>query len=103
MAAIAEKYSSYVFVTSDNPRSESINEINHQVEVGFSDSNDCYALFDKREEAIQAAVNMAESSDCILVAGKGHEKTQIIGDQVISFDDVEALAKALSDKEVQQC
>ena len=49
-----------------------------------------------RKEAIRAAVQFASDADIILIAGKGHEKYQVIGDRTLPFDDVEAVRAALS-------
>ncbi|MFC4778470.1 UDP-N-acetylmuramoyl-L-alanyl-D-glutamate--2,6-diaminopimelate ligase [Paenibacillus sp. GCM10023252] len=90
MAQIAAKYSDYIFVTSDNPRTEDPALILKDVEAGLielgipSSSYEC--LVDRRQ-AIQKAVEMASSGDVVLIAGKGHETYQIIGKVTHDFDD----------------
>ena len=98
MAQVAERYSDFVIVTADNPRYESVDEINRQIHSGFSVENRNYLVCADRREAISRAVAMASSNDCILVCGKGHEKYQIIGSEILPFDDVEVLGTALSGK-----
>lgn len=96
MAQIAEKLSDVVIVTSDNPRTEHPVNIINDIEKGFSQEFENYYLIESREEAIQKAVSLAEEDDIILVAGKGHEEYQIIGEKTISFSDQEVLGKYLS-------
>lgn len=86
MGKIAEKYSDYVIVTSDNPRTEDPDKILDEIINGMS--RDVTRIPDRRK-AIHAAINQAYSGDIILVAGKGHEKTQIVGTQEFIFDDIE--------------
>lgn len=90
MGRIAAKYSSYVFVTSDNPRTENPDAILADIEQGLVDegiAKDRYELVVDRREAIQKAIEMASSEDVVLIAGKGHETYQIVGTQVLDFDD----------------
>ncbi|PYZ97923.1 UDP-N-acetylmuramoyl-L-alanyl-D-glutamate--2,6-diaminopimelate ligase [Alteribacter lacisalsi] len=90
MAGIAEKLSDYVYLTSDNPRSEDPVQILSDMEKGLK--KDHYAIISDRRKAIEAAVREAGDKDVILVAGKGHETYQIIGDKTYDFDD-RAVAK----------
>lgn len=90
MGQIAAKYSEYVFVTSDNPRTENPEAILSDIERGLSDhgvTRDRYELVVDRKEAIEKAIEMASSKDVVLIAGKGHETYQLIGSQVLDFDD----------------
>ncbi len=96
MAKVAEEIADYVLVTTDNPRSESIDEINQQIISGFKQES--YSVYIDRQDAITAAVEMAVSGDCVLVAGKGHENTQIFSDGVKEFDDLKVLSSALKNK-----
>ncbi|GGG10268.1 UDP-N-acetylmuramoyl-L-alanyl-D-glutamate--2,6-diaminopimelate ligase [Paenibacillus abyssi] len=90
MGQIAAKYADYVFVTSDNPRTEDPAQILKDIEAGLQeqqvDSNRYEFIIDRRE-AIQKAVEMASPDDVVLIAGKGHETYQIIGRDTIDFDD----------------
>jgi len=94
MASIAEKYADYVIVTSDNPRNESLENINEEICQGFSGS--AFEVIPTRDEAIEKACAMLDRGDTVLVAGKGHEKYQIIGTEYFLFDDVEVLKRALA-------
>jgi UDP-N-acetylmuramoyl-L-alanyl-D-glutamate--2,6-diaminopimelate ligase len=73
-----------VIVTDDNPRSEDAAAIRAQVLEGAPGAIEIGG----RREAIKAAIDMAGSEDIVLVAGKGHEQGQIVGDMVLPFDDV---------------
>jgi len=72
-----------VFVTDDNPRSEDPAAIRRQVLAGCPDAFE----FDDRAEAIAAAIAALEAGDILVIAGKGHEQGQIVGDTVLPFDD----------------
>ncbi|WP_068616356.1 UDP-N-acetylmuramoyl-L-alanyl-D-glutamate--2,6-diaminopimelate ligase [Paenibacillus tuaregi] len=90
MGRIAAKYSDFVFVTSDNPRTENPDAILKDIEQGLVDDgvpSDRYVLVVDRKEAIQKAIEMASSEDVVLIAGKGHETYQIVGTEVHDFDD----------------
>jgi UDP-N-acetylmuramoyl-L-alanyl-D-glutamate--2,6-diaminopimelate ligase len=84
MGAVAARLSDVVIVTDDNPRSENPATIRRAVLAGAPGAQE----IGDRREAIAAAVVMAKSGDIVLVAGKGHEQGQIIGDRVLPFDDV---------------
>lgn len=90
MAKIASRYSDYVVVTSDNPRTEDPQFILDEVEAGLIEINankDQYELIIDRREAIHHAIEMASHDDVVLIAGKGHETYQLIGTAVLDFDD----------------
>lgn len=94
MGEIATKISDFVFVTSDNPRSEDPSAIALDIEVGIRRHHrNNYQVILDREQAIAAAIYMAKKNDIILIAGKGHETYQIVGDQVIHFNDTEISRK----------
>lgn len=86
MARVAEEYSDVVIVTSDNPRGENPAEIVNQILYGFTDPN-CYMIELDRKKAIEKAIEIATPEDIILIAGKGHETHQIIGNRVLEFED----------------
>lgn len=89
MAAISEKYSDQVFVTSDNPRTEDPQVIIDQIVKGFSESyRQNLSVERDREKAIQLAIRQMKSGDVLLIAGKGHEDYQIIGTEKRPFSDV---------------
>ena len=86
MGSIATSLADVVVLTSDNPRSESTEMILDEIEGGCEPESTYFRESDRRE-AIAVALNVALPHDVVLVAGKGHERTQIIGDSVIDFDD----------------
>ena len=88
MAKAAEDLSDIVILTSDNPRTESPDQIFDDVKKGFIKSDD-YFFEPDREKAIKLAINMAEKNDIILITGKGHETYHIIGTKKWHFDDKE--------------
>lgn len=93
MAKIACELSDRPIFTSDNPRSEDPMEIIRDMEAGVSGQE--YDVFPDRREAITYAVKHAGRNDVILIAGKGHETYQIIGDKVLDFDDREVAREAI--------
>lgn len=93
MAQIAVKYATTAIFTSDNPRHESPEAILDDMAAGL-DAAARYLRIADRAEAIRTAVMLARAGDIILVAGKGHETYQIVGDEKRHFDDREAIRKA---------
>jgi UDP-N-acetylmuramoyl-L-alanyl-D-glutamate--2,6-diaminopimelate ligase len=92
MAQIACDFSDKAIFTSDNPRSEDPNAILRDMEAGLnSAAKRKYISISDRREAIKTAVSFANSEDIILLAGKGHEKYQIINGEQQEFDDKEVL------------
>ncbi|MBJ6363153.1 UDP-N-acetylmuramoyl-L-alanyl-D-glutamate--2,6-diaminopimelate ligase [Paenibacillus sp. GCM10012307] len=90
MGKIAARYADYTIVTSDNPRAEEPSGILREIEQGLIEdgiSTERYTLIEDRKQAIQKAVEMASPDDVVLIAGKGHETYQIIGEQTVDFDD----------------
>jgi UDP-N-acetylmuramoyl-L-alanyl-D-glutamate--2,6-diaminopimelate ligase len=84
MGAVAARLSDVVIVTDDNPRSEDPAAIRKAVLAGAPTAIEV----GDRRGAIGEAIAMAKAGDIVLVAGKGHEQGQIVGDQVLPFDDV---------------
>ena len=97
MGAIAAKFADCVVVTSDNPRSESPATITQNIidGVGALNANTIIATEIDRRLAIQFALKSARSGDIVVIAGKGHEKTQTIGNDVLPFDDVATVNEIL--------
>ncbi len=94
MGKAAEKYSDKIFVTSDNPRTESPNEIIEDVVAGLVNKN-VYVNPD-REEAIKSAISEADENSVIIIAGKGHEDYQEINGVRNHFSDKEIAEKYLN-------
>ena len=84
MGRVAADLSDHVIVTDDNPRSEEPSAIRAAVLAGAPEAEEIGG----RRAAIAAAIGQAGSDDIVLLAGKGHEQGQIIGDRVLPFDDV---------------
>ena len=84
MGAVAVRLSDHVIVTDDNPRSEDPAAIRRDVLAGAPGAIEIGG----RREAIAAAIAEAGADDIVLIAGKGHEQGQIVGDMVLPFDDV---------------
>jgi UDP-N-acetylmuramoyl-L-alanyl-D-glutamate--2,6-diaminopimelate ligase len=84
MGAVAARMSDLVIVTDDNPRSEDPAAIRRAILAGAPDAREVGG----RREAIAAAIAEAGADDIILLAGKGHEQGQVVGDRVLPFDDV---------------
>lgn len=97
MARIAARYASISIFTSDNPRHEPAEAILDEMERGVT-SADRYLKIVDRGEAIKTAVMLAKAGDIILIAGKGHETYQIVGDQKHHFDDREQVAAAFAQR-----
>jgi UDP-N-acetylmuramoyl-L-alanyl-D-glutamate--2,6-diaminopimelate ligase len=83
MGKVATSMSDIVIVTDDNPRSEDPARIRADIMAGAEGATEVPG----RREAIAEAIRIAHDGDIILVAGKGHETGQIIGDRVLPFDD----------------
>jgi UDP-N-acetylmuramoyl-L-alanyl-D-glutamate--2,6-diaminopimelate ligase len=85
----------FAVVTSDNPRHEDPLAIIDDIVSGMADGKDRYVVEPDRRRAIACAIAHANPGDCILVAGKGHEDYQLVGDEVRSFDDRKVSAEEL--------
>ncbi|MGJ9381314.1 UDP-N-acetylmuramoyl-L-alanyl-D-glutamate--2,6-diaminopimelate ligase [Salipaludibacillus sp. CF4.18] len=96
MASIADELADFVYLTSDNPRSEEPLSILYDMKQGIK--GDRYKIIEDRKTAIITAINQASQDEVILIAGKGHETYQIIGDQTFSFDDREIAREAMRER-----
>ncbi|HVH27104.1 MAG TPA: UDP-N-acetylmuramoyl-L-alanyl-D-glutamate--2,6-diaminopimelate ligase [Vicinamibacterales bacterium] len=113
MGAVASRLSDLTIITSDNPRGEDPDRIIEDIrrgitpdsggwplskaaESGGRDSAQRVLAIADRHEAIDKAIELARPNDLVLVAGKGHEKYQIVGDRVLPFDDVTVAREALA-------
>jgi UDP-N-acetylmuramoyl-L-alanyl-D-glutamate--2,6-diaminopimelate ligase len=93
MGEIAARLADVVIITDDNPRSENPGAIRAAILCGAPGAMEVA----DRGEAIAAAVRMARAGDVVVVAGKGHETGQIVGDQVLPFSDHQAVRAALEE------
>jgi UDP-N-acetylmuramoyl-L-alanyl-D-glutamate--2,6-diaminopimelate ligase len=93
MGGIATQYADAVIVTDDNPRSENPAAIRSEILAAAKGAKE----IGDRAEAIRSAVASLQSGDVLLIAGKGHETGQIVGDRVLPFSDHEAASAALAE------
>jgi UDP-N-acetylmuramoyl-L-alanyl-D-glutamate--2,6-diaminopimelate ligase len=107
MGAVAGRLSDVIFITSDNPRSEDPSRIIEEIQRGITPDTrratgqQTFTIVD-RHKAINEAIETASPGDLVLIAGKGHEKYQVIGDQTLPFDDVDVALTALSRRRNRQ-
>ena len=96
MAAIAEALADRVIVTDDNPRTEDGEQIVEEIMRGF-EHRDAVTIQRDRAVAIRSAIELAVAGDVVVIAGKGHEDYQIIGNERRHFSDLEQAARALGE------
>jgi UDP-N-acetylmuramoyl-L-alanyl-D-glutamate--2,6-diaminopimelate ligase len=97
MGRIAANTADYTVITSDNPRNEKPCDIMSEIEQGYlAIRTDHYELVEERGAAISEALALAESGDCVLIAGKGHNTYQEFESTITPFDDREHAAEALA-------
>lgn len=93
MGAVSARLADYTYVTSDNPRGEDPAVIARDIVGGVGAAP--YEVQLDRRAAIRAAIAGAQPGDVVVIAGKGHETYQIIGERVLPFDDVAVAREAL--------
>jgi UDP-N-acetylmuramoyl-L-alanyl-D-glutamate--2,6-diaminopimelate ligase len=98
MGLAAGEGSDFVVVTSDNPRSENPDAILLEILPGLKTSGVKFEVDADRASAIRMAVGEAQVNDVVVIAGKGHEKVQIMRDRTIPFDDAEVAREALLER-----
>ncbi|QDU36467.1 UDP-N-acetylmuramoyl-L-alanyl-D-glutamate--2,6-diaminopimelate ligase MurE [Maioricimonas rarisocia] len=91
-----------IVVTSDNPRSENPTDIINDIVAGIGDDHPCTIIESDRERAIGRALDLATAGDTVLIAGKGHETSQTIGNQQIPFDDRVVSRRQLTRSRIEQ-
>jgi UDP-N-acetylmuramoyl-L-alanyl-D-glutamate--2,6-diaminopimelate ligase len=94
MGAIAESRADVVVLTDDNPRTESSRAILEQILAGIRDTDAVHVIAD-RAEAIHYALMEADAGDVVVIAGKGHEDYQVVGQEVRPFSDRAVVLDAL--------
>jgi UDP-N-acetylmuramoyl-L-alanyl-D-glutamate--2,6-diaminopimelate ligase len=100
MGKVAGELADLVIATSDNPRSENPLAILAAVEDGLRQSGNAgYRLVPDRRQAIREALAAAQPGWVVLVAGKGHEREQIVGTERLPFSDLEEIGKALEERQ----
>jgi UDP-N-acetylmuramoyl-L-alanyl-D-glutamate--2,6-diaminopimelate ligase len=95
MGEVAGENSDLVIVTSDNPRTENPLQIISEIEAGLKKTDCEYLIVSDRRDAIHRAIRLAQPNDVVLIAGKGHETYQIVGNDKFHFDDREIALEAL--------
>ncbi|MDR1571750.1 MAG: UDP-N-acetylmuramoyl-L-alanyl-D-glutamate--2,6-diaminopimelate ligase [Clostridiales Family XIII bacterium] len=95
MGEISGRLSDITVISSDNPRSEDPEAIMAEIEAGMEGGE--RVLEADREEAIALAISMAAAGDSVIIAGKGHESSQVFADRTLPFDDVEVARRILTD------
>jgi UDP-N-acetylmuramoyl-L-alanyl-D-glutamate--2,6-diaminopimelate ligase len=107
MGAVAARLSDFVVLTSDNPRSENPTRIIDEIMRGLAPTPEpgaskragpAYVVNPDRRSAIEFAIRTAQAGDLVLIAGKGHEKYQVVGDRTLPFDDVDVARAALEQR-----
>lgn len=93
MGSIASQYADVVIITSDNPRTEDPASIIEEIAAGVIGATDVLKILD-RKQAIEQALRMADKQDIILIAGKGHEAYQQIGNKRFDFSDQAVVRQA---------
>jgi UDP-N-acetylmuramoyl-L-alanyl-D-glutamate--2,6-diaminopimelate ligase len=96
MGEAAGRGSDFVVLTSDNPRSEDPLAIINDALPGLQRTGTRYALEPDRQKAIAMALNVAQFGDIVLLAGKGHEKTQTTREGIRPFDDAQVAREELA-------
>src|SRR5207237_3701035 len=99
MGQVAGDKADYAIITSDNPRKEDPDQIIAEIEKGFR--SDRYEKITDRARAIARAIEMAQSRDIVLIAGKGHENYQEFADHTVPFDDIQVARRAIEDRPVE--
>ena len=94
MGEIADRLADVLVLTNDNPRSESAEAILNDIQTGLTGQSECHVIAD-RAAAIAHAINNAREEDIVLIAGKGHEDYQLVGDKRLSFSDMAEARKQL--------
>jgi UDP-N-acetylmuramoyl-L-alanyl-D-glutamate--2,6-diaminopimelate ligase len=96
MGEIAAQLSDVAIVTSDNPRTEDPLAIIADIEVGLQKTGRDYVKLPDRRDAIFHAIGEARDGDVVVIAGKGHETYQILGERTVHFDDKEVAREAMA-------
>jgi len=87
MGMVAARLADRVVLTSDNPRGEDPEAIVREIQLGTKEHSESIEVEVDRRKAIAMALERAEAGDLVVIAGKGHEPYQIVGDRVLDFDD----------------
>ncbi len=98
MGKLSQELSDITIITSDNPRTEQPECILEDIVKGMDERLHNYFVIEDRKEAIEYAIEIAEVNDVVLIAGKGHEKVQILKDYSIEFSDKNVVLHAIDNR-----
>lgn len=99
MGQIVATYADYIILTNDNPRHEAPQQIMADIQQGFSQDDTTVHVEMNRATAIQYAISQASSDDVVLIAGKGHETYQQLGEERVPFSDQAVVMACLNQQE----
>ncbi len=97
MGKIATELADMAYITDDNPKKEDRTKILREIEHGI-EKEEKYEIIPERKEAIEAAIEDLRSGGCLLVAGKGHERHQIVSDNWLDYNDAEYIKELAKEK-----
>lgn len=100
MGEVAGLYADFMIITSDNPRNEEPLSIIKDIVPGIKKTGKPYKIIEDRKSAIKSALAIGKKDDIILIAGKGHERYQIIQNEIIPFDEKKIINQLLGEGEV---
>jgi UDP-N-acetylmuramoyl-L-alanyl-D-glutamate--2,6-diaminopimelate ligase len=95
MGMVAARLADRVVLTSDNPRGEDPEAIVREIQLGTKDHAEIIDVEVDRRRAIAFALDRAKPGDLVVIAGKGHEPYQIVGNRVLDFDDRQVVKEIL--------
>src|SRR5213082_3652451 len=99
MGQVVDQNTDYAIITSDNPRKEDPDKIIAEVEKGFRGNH--FEKITDRAQAISRAIEIAQPSDIVLIAGKGHENYQEFADHTVPFEDIQVARRAIESHPVE--
>lgn len=102
MGKAAAEHADFSIITADNPRKESLDSIIRDIIKGMGSSYGSYKVIRDRQEAIEHGIRNCREGEMVVIAGKGHETTQILGDRTIHFDDREMVQASIEKVKYEQ-
>ncbi|GMK47471.1 UDP-N-acetylmuramoyl-L-alanyl-D-glutamate--2,6-diaminopimelate ligase [Paenibacillus glycanilyticus] len=103
MARVASKFADISIITTDNPKEQDNEMIMQDIERGMIFFNGLYKVVEDRRDAIHHAIHSSGTGDVIIIAGKGHESSQIIGKASIPFNDAEIVKQLITKRSSMSC